>query len=365
MKNLRTKMKKIVTVLLLLAVCVSCIRVTDTYAASAIRLNKDYVDETIGKKVRLKVLGTKKKVIWSSDNTRVATVNAKGVVTGKRKGEAYIIAKVGNKKLYCDVFFDYKNREDGKNDLYTIPKTLVYHSDYNSKTYKQAEKLMKQADQLEKSYSAAKSDQLWKDFAKAIKGIPTKEYFLLSPTGLTFEKYHHKSSGKRGKYLSGYDQFKYVFYKYLAVNWDHMNDEQRNEFMTNLADSIYELQIAEVRNGYQGEMFVGFLLSESEEVQMCSKRTQRVWEVAENMLERYIRGGCKKLPENGMKPSEYVTKDEQEAADDMKRAEEKRQKEIEMMEQWKEDEKQKSTMDFDYDNTDDYGDYDDPVEYGV
>lgn len=71
MKNLRTKMKKIVTVLLLLAVCVSCIRVTDTYAASAIRLNKDYVDETIGKKVQLKVLGTKKKVIWSSDNTRV------------------------------------------------------------------------------------------------------------------------------------------------------------------------------------------------------------------------------------------------------------------------------------------------------
>ena len=365
MKNVRTKMKKIVMVLLLLAVCVSCIRVTDTYAASAIRLNKDYVDETIGKKVRLKVLGTKKKVIWSSDNTRVATVNAKGVVTGKRKGEAYIIAKVGNKKLYCDVFFDYKNREDGKNDLYTIPKTLVYHSDYNSKTYKQAEKLMKQADQLEKSYSAAKSDQLWKDFAKAIKGIPTKEYFLLSPTGLTFEKYHHKSSGKRGKYLSGYDQFKYVFYKYLAVNWDHMNDEQRDEFMANLADAIYELQIAEVRNGYQGEMFVGFLLSESEEVQMCSKRTQRVWEVAENMLERYIRGGCKKLPENGMKPSEYVTKEEQEAADDMKRAEEKRQKEIEMMEQWKEDEKQKSTMDFDYDNTDDYGDYDDPVEYGV
>ena len=200
MKNVRTKMKKIVMVLLLLAVCVSCIRVTETYAASTIRLNKDYVDETIGKKVRLKVLGTKKKVIWSSDNTRVATVNAKGVVTGKRKGEAYIIAKVGNKKLYCEVFFDYKNREDGKNDLYTIPKTLVYHSDYNSKTYKQAEKLMKQADQLEKSYSAAKSDQLWKDFAKAIKGIPTKEYFLLSPTGLTFEKYHHKSSGKRGKY---------------------------------------------------------------------------------------------------------------------------------------------------------------------
>lgn len=365
MKNLKTKMKKVITMLLLLVVCVSSIHVDEIYAANSIRLNKDYVQGTIGKKVQLKVLGTKKKVTWSSDNTRVATVNAKGVVTGKRQGEAFIIAKVGNKKLYCDVFFDYKNREDGKNDLYTIPKTMVYHSDYNSKTYKQAEKLMKQADQLEKSYSVAKSEQLWKDFAKAIKGIPKKEYFLLNPTGMTFEKYHHKSSSKRGKYLSGYDQFNYVFYKYLAVNWDHMNDEQRDTFMKKLADSIYELQICEVNKGYQDQTFVGFLNSESEEVLKCSKDTQRAWEVAENMLYRYISGGCKDLPENGMKPSEYVAKEKQEAADDMKRAEEKRQKEIEMWKQWEDAEKEKSNMDVDYDDTDDYGDYDDSVEYGV
>lgn len=104
MKNLKTKMKKVITMLLLLVVCVSSIHVDEIYAANSIRLNKDYVQGTIGKKVQLKVLGTKKKVTWSSDNTRVAMVNAKGVVTGKRQGEAFIIAKVGNKKLYCDVF---------------------------------------------------------------------------------------------------------------------------------------------------------------------------------------------------------------------------------------------------------------------
>lgn len=46
-------MKKVITILLLLIVCVSSIRVDEIYAASSIRLNKDYVQGTIGKTVKM------------------------------------------------------------------------------------------------------------------------------------------------------------------------------------------------------------------------------------------------------------------------------------------------------------------------
>ncbi len=42
-------------------------------------------------------------MIWSSNKKSIATVNSKGVVTGKKKGTATITAKVGNKKYTCKV----------------------------------------------------------------------------------------------------------------------------------------------------------------------------------------------------------------------------------------------------------------------
>lgn len=53
-------------------------------AASAIKLNKKTAKIAVGKSVTLKVRGTKKKVKWKSSKKSVATVNAKGKVTGKK-----------------------------------------------------------------------------------------------------------------------------------------------------------------------------------------------------------------------------------------------------------------------------------------
>ena len=69
-------------------------------AASAIKLNKKTAKIAVGKSVTLKVRGTKKKVKWKSLKKSVATVNAKGKVTGKKAGKAVVTAKVKGMKRH-------------------------------------------------------------------------------------------------------------------------------------------------------------------------------------------------------------------------------------------------------------------------
>ena len=72
-------------------------------SAATIKLNKTTATIRVGKKTTLSVSGTSKKVTWSSKNKTIASVNTKGVVTGKKKGTTYIYAKVGTKTLRCKV----------------------------------------------------------------------------------------------------------------------------------------------------------------------------------------------------------------------------------------------------------------------
>lgn len=52
---------------------------------------------------RLKMIGTKKKVKWSSSKKSVATVSSNGKVTAKKKGKTTITAKIGSKKYKCNI----------------------------------------------------------------------------------------------------------------------------------------------------------------------------------------------------------------------------------------------------------------------
>lgn len=70
---------------------------------AAIKINKKKVALKKGKKIQLKIIGTKKKAKWSSNKKSVATVSSKGKVTAKRKGTAVITAKVGKKKYKCKI----------------------------------------------------------------------------------------------------------------------------------------------------------------------------------------------------------------------------------------------------------------------
>lgn len=80
----------------------------DNVAVKSIKLNKTKVTLSKGKKVKLKATVapsnvTDKNVTFTSSNTKVATVNAKGVVTAKKAGKATITAKAGTKKAACKI----------------------------------------------------------------------------------------------------------------------------------------------------------------------------------------------------------------------------------------------------------------------
>lgn len=72
-------------------------------AAKKVSINKTNVTLKKGKSITLKLKGTKKKVTWSSNKKRIASVSKKGKVTARKVGKARITAKVGRKKYYCMV----------------------------------------------------------------------------------------------------------------------------------------------------------------------------------------------------------------------------------------------------------------------
>lgn len=61
---------------------------------------------------QLKIIGTTQTVKWSSQNTRIATVNFKGKVIGKSSGKTVIIAKVGKQTFRCQVTVKVKQNNN-------------------------------------------------------------------------------------------------------------------------------------------------------------------------------------------------------------------------------------------------------------
>lgn len=120
----------------------------ETAQAQTIKLNKKNIILTIGKSTKLKVIGTKKKVYWHSDNYNIATVNSKGIVKAVEVGKTWIYANVGNKKLKCKLIvkdlFSEKDAEDNTSKtiyksngwLYVMLKNnYKYPEDIEAKCY--------------------------------------------------------------------------------------------------------------------------------------------------------------------------------------------------------------------------------------
>jgi len=70
---------------------------------AAAKLNRKSILMDTKTNYQLTIKGTKKKVKWSSADTRIASVSKKGRVKAKRVGETVITARYGKKKLTCKI----------------------------------------------------------------------------------------------------------------------------------------------------------------------------------------------------------------------------------------------------------------------
>jgi hypothetical protein len=102
--NMRTSIQKITAFVLAAALLVSGMELSGIAQAKAKpRLNKKKATIGVGGRVLLKLKHAKKRVVWKSTKKKVATVTQKGLVQGRKKGKAKIIAYSGGKKYICKV----------------------------------------------------------------------------------------------------------------------------------------------------------------------------------------------------------------------------------------------------------------------
>ena len=101
------KMKRILTVVLTLALLITMMpsNLTGVNAKTVTKLSSKKIVLQVGKTKKLKVKNKPAgvKVTWKSSKKKVATVSKKGKVKAKKTGTATITAKIGSKKLKCQI----------------------------------------------------------------------------------------------------------------------------------------------------------------------------------------------------------------------------------------------------------------------
>lgn len=71
--------------------------------AAEMALNQTKVTLGVDETTKLDITGTKKMIIWTSSNKKIATVNSKGKVKAIKKGNCNIMAKVASKTYKCSI----------------------------------------------------------------------------------------------------------------------------------------------------------------------------------------------------------------------------------------------------------------------
>ena len=79
------KMKKCKRISIIVMLCLLITMIAVPATASAASINKKSITLNVGKKYTLKVKGTKKRIIWSSNKKSVVTVSSKGVVRQSKR----------------------------------------------------------------------------------------------------------------------------------------------------------------------------------------------------------------------------------------------------------------------------------------
>lgn len=104
-------------------------------AKSKVKLKKSKITITVGQSRELRVVGTKKKIRWTSSNIKIATVNKKGKIKAKKKGNCKIYARVGKKKLVCKVTVKGKSKSGTQNKKKENNKTVTAKNNVTYRSY--------------------------------------------------------------------------------------------------------------------------------------------------------------------------------------------------------------------------------------
>ncbi len=92
-------MKKILSLLLIMAMCLTII--PPSAASAAVKLNKTVLTLNVGDTYKLKLSGSTGTIKWSSSDEEIAEVSSKGKVTAKTVGLVVITAKNKKQEYYC------------------------------------------------------------------------------------------------------------------------------------------------------------------------------------------------------------------------------------------------------------------------
>lgn len=95
-------MKKLISIVLLVVLCLSVMAPGVSYAAT-VKLNKTNLELVVGDTYTLKLSGVTSTIKWSSSDSNVAAVNENGDVIAVTAGSAVISAKYSNKQYKCIV----------------------------------------------------------------------------------------------------------------------------------------------------------------------------------------------------------------------------------------------------------------------
>lgn len=108
-------MKKGLSVILAMVLCISFLPTNTAYAA--VKISKAKATLEVDATLTLKVTGTEKSIKWASSQKTVAKVSSKGTVTALKAGTTIITATVDNKKYTCEVKVVDSNKSAFNDDL--------------------------------------------------------------------------------------------------------------------------------------------------------------------------------------------------------------------------------------------------------